>query len=201
MIGKSHLWSGLGKNWHMYTCGYMEYYTYPYTSSPLDYAGQWRGFPRLACLWWIYAAAVRIGEAKNPGPKACSVITVNISSWETGGMWVLKHEADVILVQETKLGVKQSRAAYKEARNHGWHSNFEPGYFTKEGQIGGGVAILVKKPRRMATIKVALADQLKGRYARAAVSVNAKDVVHFGVVYGFDGSQLDASMRNTELHA
>ena len=141
----------------------------------------------------------RIGEAKNPGPS-CKLVTANITSFETGGVWALAAEADVLIIQETKLSAWGSNDARRRASKAGWNSHFVPGYITDKGQIGGGVAILVKQPRKLVPSKDKLPHSLKGRFGRAAVTIGPRDIVHIGAVYGFDGSKANADILNAELH-
>ena len=147
--------------------------------------------------WWHPAHGVRIGEASNPGPGSVACVSANLGSWRTMRTWVEGRSEDILLLQETRQVSSQLTAAKASASRAGWNSVWAPASVNAHGPASGGLAVLVRAPRRIQLIthEGVHAD----RWLHAVLELGPQRPLHVVTLYGYDVGQPHAARRNAEL--
>ena len=136
------------------------------------------------------ARGVRIGEAKNPGPKTrgqpvhdhmCRVWSLNVSSWRSNGAAFLeqaeKQKVQILLVQETNLSEVSSPGFSYQASRAGWHVlHVAPNCQGRKG----GVAVFTREP--CALIQVASSQNSGGQFLCAEL-IGLQRPILIGSIY------------------
>ncbi len=87
------------------------------------------------------------GEHEEDPPMdlyALKVATANVTSWGSAIAFLNRTEADLVLVQEHKLGQERMEAAIVWLRRRGWNAIMAPAKIGPNGGWSAGVAILAK---------------------------------------------------------
>ncbi len=83
-------------------------------------------------------------EGQDLGMYSLRIVTVNITSWRSVLKFLSTTEADVLLIQEHKLGEEQADEAAEWLRKRGWNSLFAPAEKGPNGGWSAGVAVLAR---------------------------------------------------------
>ncbi len=73
-----------------------------------------------------------------------NVVTVNVTAWSSALAFLASTDADVLMVQEHKLGPEASEEAVAWLRRRGWNAIMAPAEAGPTGGWSGGVAILAR---------------------------------------------------------
>ncbi len=84
------------------------------------------------------------GEDGEMGLYALRVITVNVTSWGSVLGLLATTRADILLVQEHKLGEERAEEAAAWLRRRGWNAMFSPALHGANGGWSAGVAVLAR---------------------------------------------------------
>ena len=194
-----------------------------------DYHGQVDFSPQnrddTAAILGAFVSCLRIGEAKNPGPVPkinqllagkkseenkpnkktweeisddLTIRTVNITSWEGKKDWANSQKEEVVLLQETKLNPKGCEFAENYLKDN-WKFFGEPAYKGSNGGLGGGVAIMVRKPRQAKEVHIPGQENHSGRLKGVVVETTKKTSCLVISVYGYDGRSQDDDDKNEDL--
>ncbi len=72
------------------------------------------------------------------------VVTVNVTAWSSALAFLASTDADVLMVQEHKLGPEAAEEAVAWLRRRGWNAIMAPAEVGPNGGWSGGVAILAR---------------------------------------------------------
>ena len=95
------------------------------------------------------AQAVRVGEAKNPGPTANSLKVITFNCQGGAGAWrylnLASQDVDVACLQEVAFTKSQAKGFIKAARAKGFNFYFQEGCVGADARNVGGVGILARR--------------------------------------------------------
>ena len=140
----------------------------------------------------------RVRPVDPRGRPTLTLVTANVNSWATMKFWVETLDADVLLLQETRVAQDGLAAAQAQGRDAGWAGVWEPAVSGgRGGPASGGLAILARGGRRVA--KVPVVGKFSHRWLHAVVEADQGKPLHVVSVYGFDSGQPEAAGRNAAL--
>ncbi len=84
------------------------------------------------------------GDSPPMDMYALKIATANVTSWGSAITFLHRTDADLVLVQEHKLGEERMEAAIVWLRRRGWHAIMAPAKLGPNGGWSAGVAILAK---------------------------------------------------------
>ena len=135
-----------------------------------------------------------IGTASHPGP-GLDIELVNIGGWLANCDEALETKADFLVVTEHRLVPARARSESKRLKTAGLPSLWTPACqeTSHVGHAGVGLVSLRGAPLLLATSATQeFREWVRlGRVLRSVISVGGGRVVHFVVVYGFQGADRD----------
>ena len=126
-----------------------------------------------------------------------TMVTANVNSWTTMKYWVETLDADVLLLQETRVAQDGLAAAQAQGRDAGWAGIWEPAVAGgRGGPASGGLAVLARNGRRVARVPV---EGRCSQWLHAVVEVDVGRPLHVVSAYGYDSGQPEAAEKNAAL--
>ena len=112
--------------------------------------------------------------------------------------WVESLDADVLLLQETRVAQHGLAAAQAQGRDAGRAGVWEPAApGGRGGPPSGGLAVLARDGRRVARVPVE--GRFSSRWLHAVAEVDLDKPLHVVSVYGHDSGQPRAAELNATL--
>ncbi len=102
------------------------------------------GFRRAVALGFSNGSSDDEDEGDTKEHFAFKVVTINVTAWRSAIAFLLSTDADVLLVQEHKLGPEEVDEAVAWLRRRGWNAIMAPAGRGPNGGWSAGVAILAR---------------------------------------------------------
>ncbi len=99
---------------------------------------------RHACAPGFQDELIDDGDCPPKDMFALKIATANVTSWGSAINFLHRTDADLLLIQEHKLGEERMEAAIVWLRRRGWHAIMAPAKRGPNGGWSAGVAILAK---------------------------------------------------------